>query len=673
MAILAPGKTFKKRGNFALNIKNKFTLRIFRSAVTAAGFALVLAGLAPLLQAQRRVNDRQVENIIRTIETRSDTFRRSFDAALDRSRLNGTSTEDSVNEYVKSFEEATNMLRSRFNGRTAVDSDVDNVLNKAAMIDRFMRTNLSQGRVQGDWAQLRNGLERLARAYNVAFNLNGRVLAPSVVATQVPYRVSDSEVQTLLNRIETRSDKFRTTFDLALDRSRLNETNREENVNDFVKDFENMTDVLRRKFDDRTSVDDDVSQVLVRASRIDDFMKRNLRRERAAQRDWQNLRTDLNLLSNYYRLAFNLDNRRGMPAYTAVLGSGLTNADSRFTGTYRLNMLQSDSARTVAQNATSGLSRDMRDRIFNNLVRRLEAPEMLALERHGMRVMLASSRSPQITLDVDGQLHTERYPNGKASSVRTVLVGDTLSVVSNGDRANDFTAVFTPIDNGRKMLVTRSVYAERLNQPVTVKSYYDRTDATAQFTIYNNGGGLTNVSSTGNFIVPNNVVLIASLNRDLSTKTAREGDRFTMTVRSPSQYAGAIIEGYVSNPNRSGRISGRSEVSLNYDTVRWNNQAYRFSGITENVRTVSGEAVRIDNEGTVRSGDSQTNQTIGRTAIGAGIGALLGAIISGGDGAAIGAAVGAGTGAGSVYIQGRDDLELMTGAEFTIRSGGPNS
>ena len=42
-----------------------------------------------------------------------------------------------------------------------------------------------------------------------------------------------------------------------------------------------------------------------------------------------------------------------MPAYstdrTAVV---LTNADARFTGTYRLNINQSDNARTVADNAT---------------------------------------------------------------------------------------------------------------------------------------------------------------------------------------------------------------------------------------------------------------------------------------------------------------------------------
>ncbi|HEX8265516.1 MAG TPA: YMGG-like glycine zipper-containing protein [Pyrinomonadaceae bacterium] len=62
---------------------------------------------------------------------------------------------------------------------------------------------------------------------------------------------------------------------------------------------------------------------------------------------------------------------------------------------------------------------------------------------------------------------------------------------------------------------------------------------------------------------------------------------------------------------------------------------------------------------------------MGHTAIGAGIGALLGAIIGGGKGAAIGAAIGAGGGAGSVYVQGRDDLELSNGTEFTIRASAP--
>ena len=621
-----------------------------------------------------RVSDRQVEQIIRSIETRSDTFRKSFDAALDRSRLDGTYREDDVNNRVKAFEESTNDLRSRFNDRRAVAADVENVLNRAAGIDQFMSANLRQRRVQGDWSLLKTDLQRLANAYSVVFNLNGRVVPPVIVGNQVPYRVSDSQVQNVLRNIENGSDTYRTSLDKALDRSRFNSTREEDRINDFVKEFENSTDELRRKFDGRTSVGTDVSNLLVQASRIDDFMKRNLRREYTAQRDWTNVRGNLNQLSNFYGLNFNLDNRTQMPAYSNT--GVLTYADANFTGTYRLNVNQSDNARTVAGQATSRLAAANRDRIFNNLVSRLESPELIAVQRQGNRVQLASSRSPQISLDVDGQLHNEQYPNGRPSNVRASFSGDTLTIVSNGDRANDFTAIFTPTDNGRRMLVTRQVYAEGLSQTVNVRSYYDRTADAAQFNVYSGYSGTPTVTNnTGiynNFLIPDNTTVIAALNGNLSTKTARDGDRFTMTVRSPAQYSGAIIEGYVSNPNRSGRITGRSEFTLNYETVRLrNNQSYRFAGLTESVLTNTGENVRIDNEGTVREGDNQTNQTVGRTAIGAGIGALLGAIIGGGSGAAIGAGVGAGAGVGSVYIQGRDDLNLTTGAEFTIRSNAP--
>ncbi len=154
--------------------------------------------------------------------------------------------------------------------------------------------------------------------------------------------------------------------------------------------------------------------------------------------------------------------------------------------------------------------------------------------------------------------------------------------------------------------------------------------------------------------------------------SAREGDRFTATVREPYQYEGAVIEGHVSNVQRSGRVTGRSQMTLNFDTIRLRDgRSFRFAGLLESVRNAQGDTVRIDNEGSVRD-DNQTNKTVQRTAIGTAVGAIIGAIAGGGKGAAIGAIVGAGGGAGSVYVQGRDDLELMQGTEITIRASGPN-
>ena len=66
---------------------------------------------------------------------------------------------------------------------------------------------------------------------------------------------------------------------------------------------------------------------------------------------------------------------------------------------------------------------------------------------------------------------------------------------------------------------------------------------------------------------------------------------------------------------------------------------------------------------------------IGGTALTGGIGTVLGGIIGaiagGGSGAAVGAAVGAGAGAGTVVLQGRDNLELMSGTEFSITATAP--
>ncbi|MEJ7709935.1 MAG: hypothetical protein WKF84_08760 [Pyrinomonadaceae bacterium] len=61
-------------------------------------------------QRPTRLGDRQVEQIIRSVERRSDTFRASLDAALDRGRLDGTQTEDEINQFIKEFTNSTDAL-----------------------------------------------------------------------------------------------------------------------------------------------------------------------------------------------------------------------------------------------------------------------------------------------------------------------------------------------------------------------------------------------------------------------------------------------------------------------------------------------------------------------------------------------------------------------------------
>jgi hypothetical protein len=311
-----------------------------------------------------------------------------------------------------------------------------------------------------------------------------------------------------------------------------------------------------------------------------------------------------------------------------------------------------------------------RNRVLDAVTQRLEAPDQLALDIRGRTVTIASTRAAQISFVADGRERVETNATGRTIRSRATLSGDQLMVSTTGDRGNDFSVTFDSIDSGQRLSVTRRVYVQGLTAPVVVQSVYDKTSDVAQFNIYNPQAYPT--SSTG-FIIPDGTRVVGVLDTDLSTRTAAVGDRFTMRVTDPAEFDGATIEGHVSHVERSGRLTGRSVMTLDFDNIRLRDgRSYRFAGLVEGVRTTSGEVVRVDTEGTVRD-DSQTKKTETRAAIGTAVGAIIGAIAGGGKGAAIGAILGAGGGAGSVYVQGRNDLELNRGTEITVRSGAPSN
>lgn len=344
---------------------------------------------------------------------------------------------------------------------------------------------------------------------------------------------------------------------------------------------------------------------------------------------------------------------------------------NRLTGTYRLNPARSDNAATTADRVTRDLPGRDQQRLRNAVMQRLEAPDSLAIERDGRTITIASTHAAQVTFEADGREQIEQSRNGRQIRTTATLSGDRLVVSTEGDRSIDYQVTFEPIDNGRSLRVTRRITDEGLRQPVVARSVYDKTSDTAQLTASSRVRDNYPATGTrrGNLVVPDGTQLVAVLNDDLNTKDARDGDRFALTVRSPSQYSGASIDGHVVRVARSGQVSGRAEMSFDFDTIRQRDgRVSPFTGYIESVRTTNGDEVRVDNEGKVQDEGGQTERTVTRTGIGAAIGAVIGAVAGGGKGAAIGAAVGAGAGAGSVFIQGRNDLELKNGTEFQIRA-----
>lgn len=278
-------------------------------------FCVCAAVLATTTKAQvvgqpYRLSDKDVEKIIRRIEQQSDRFRSSVDNALDQSRFDGSNREDDINSFIKDFYTQTKHLRDRFDEHKSATGDVEAVLDRAARINDFMSRNRLSSKAQDDWSALRSNLDELASAYNVTWRWDGYsgrtgVVFPSgTTVAGVPYRVSDKEVERILRRMEQQSDRFRSALDSSLDRSRLNGTSEEDDINRFVKEFYERTTTLRDHFDDHKSTSADVQSVLDRAASIDSFMRRNRMRNGDAAREWSRLRGDLDELAQVYNVSW---------------------------------------------------------------------------------------------------------------------------------------------------------------------------------------------------------------------------------------------------------------------------------------------------------------------------------------------------------------------------------
>jgi hypothetical protein len=175
-------------------------------------------------------------------------------------------------------------------------------------------------------------------------------------------------------------------------------------------------------------------------------------------------------------------------------------------------------------------------------------------------------------------------------------------------------------------------------------------------------------STTRKFVrIPTGTQIKIRLENEIDSKESRDGDRFTAVVLSPRNYADGTIQGHIAKINKSGKLSGRTELALSFDRIQLRNgQSGRMAA--QVVRVYGEDSVKeVDEEGNVKSG-SRGKTTAVRTGGGAALGAIIGGIAGGGKGAAIGAAIGAGAGAASTAIQGSNKVKLERGTEILIRT-----
>lgn len=128
-------------------------------------------------------------------------------------------------------------------------------------------------------------------------------------------RLSESETKDLLNRLDKNTRDFQKSLDEILDDSRLNDSDQEDKINSYLKDFRASVKRLRDRYSrNNTFAREDMQEVLDRAVKIDNLVNRsgNRNNNRTSnnrntnnnnsnngnlRQDWQDVRADLDILA----------------------------------------------------------------------------------------------------------------------------------------------------------------------------------------------------------------------------------------------------------------------------------------------------------------------------------------------------------------------------------------
>jgi type IV secretion system protein VirB10 len=174
--------------------------------------------------------------------------------------------------------------------------------------------------------------------------------------------------------------------------------------------------------------------------------------------------------------------------------------------------------------------------------------------------------------------------------------------------------------------------------------------------------------------VPAGTHIALALRNAVDTKHSKEGDRIYLETIYPVAAGGrmviprgSFVNGTVTISKPAGRVKGKGELFIRFDSLTLPNGATRdFRS-----RLNSAEGTKVDREEGKVSGERDTGKDVGRVAGTTVMGASLGGVIGAAKGSAmkgvgIGSAAGAAAGLGSILLRKGPDATLRQGTTMDM-------
>lgn len=248
---------------------------------------MALFGVGYSISAQTHKNGKNVEYIIKRLETNTDEFRSNLDVEYVNAR-NEERRESLIHARVAAFEFVTDRLYDRIKDNEVIPADIEDVLSRGLAIEHELRDAKISTMARADWMRVKGNLDNLAKAYNVTWvwTLDAN-----------PYWKSPAAAERIVDRLEDSTDEFRRSFDYAIDKSSFDGTKIEDNALRAADQFEDQIDRWEDLADKERLSEANVRLLLKRGLELDAFMRANNLTSTRAWRDWTQVKANLNELA----------------------------------------------------------------------------------------------------------------------------------------------------------------------------------------------------------------------------------------------------------------------------------------------------------------------------------------------------------------------------------------
>ncbi len=142
-------------------------VRRYVSFVALTVFLLAAFSSVAWAQDQSRINDKDLARLMQNVRDDAQPFRKSFDSALKKSTIRGTSREKDARGLAATFEKQSKRALATFKDKRKAEDQVAAMVDTAGQIDPLVNSLSMNPTVTQQWDKLRTELHQVAQAFNV--------------------------------------------------------------------------------------------------------------------------------------------------------------------------------------------------------------------------------------------------------------------------------------------------------------------------------------------------------------------------------------------------------------------------------------------------------------------------------------------------------------------------